>query len=137
MPEISGVLETSLYVEDVARAAEFYRSLFGFEAMIQDQRFCAFSVVGKQVLLLFRRGSALLPTTIPGGVIPPHDGSGQLHLAFAIPTAAMPAWEARLAAHNVAIESKVVWPGGGHSVYFRDPDSHLVELVTPGCWPIY
>ena len=26
---------------------------------------------------------------------------------------------------------------GGHSVYFRDPDGHLIELVTPGCWQIY
>ena len=137
MPEISGVLETSLYVEDVARAAEFYRSLFGFEVMIEDQRFCALNVIGKQVLLLFRRGSSLVPTAVPGGIIPPHDGTGQLHFAFSIPTAAMPAWEAFLSTHRVTIESKVAWPRGGHSVYFRDPDLNLVELVTPGCWPIY
>jgi hypothetical protein len=35
------------------------------------------------------------------------------------------------------VESKVVWPLGGHSLYFRDPDNHVVELATPGIWSIY
>ncbi len=26
---------------------------------------------------------------------------------------------------------------GGTSLYFRDPDGHLLELVTPGIWSIY
>src|SRR6266851_1664406 len=71
------LLETSLYVDDVARASAFYRSLFGFEAMIEDQRFCALSVSGKQVLLLFKKGSSTSVTVVPGGNIPPHDGSGE------------------------------------------------------------
>ena len=131
------LLETSLYVDDVARASAFYRSLFGFEAMLEDQRFCALSVAGKQVLLLFKKGSSTSITVVPGGNIPPHDGAGELHLAFAIPADALAGWEARLAAKDVAIESRVAWERGGHSVYFRDPDRNLVELVTPGCWAIY
>jgi hypothetical protein len=31
----------------------------------------------------------------------------------------------------------VVWPEGSTSIYFRDPDGHLLELVTPGLWPNY
>jgi len=31
----------------------------------------------------------------------------------------------------------VDWPRGGRSLYFRDPDQHLLELITPGCWSIY
>jgi len=137
MPEVSGLLETSLYVDDVGRASEFYTGLFGFESMIEDQRFCALSVAAKQVLLLFQKGSATSVTVVPGGNIPPHDGGGELHLAFSVPADALPAWEARLAEKGVAIESKVAWPRGGYSVYFRDPDRNLVELITPGCWPIY
>ena len=137
MPEISGILETALYVTDVARSANFYRALFGFEVMIQDERFCAMSVVGKQVLLLFRRGGAKAALSVPGGLIPGHDGSGETHFAFAIPTLELQPWERRLADFGVAIESKVAWERGGHSLYFRDPDSHLVELATPGLWPIY
>jgi catechol 2,3-dioxygenase-like lactoylglutathione lyase family enzyme len=137
IPALSGVLETSLYVDDVGRSSEFYRSLFGFEVLIQDHRFCALSVAGKQVLLLFEKGSSTSVTVVPGGDIPPHDGAGQLHLAFSIPAAALSGWETRLAERNVAIESRVSWPRGGQSVYFRDPDRNLVELITPGCWSIY
>jgi len=53
-----------------------------------------------------------------------------LHVAFAIRTSEFEAWESRLAECGVAIESVVVWPEGGRSIYFRDPDSHLVELKT-------
>src|SRR5262245_42894930 len=137
MPKIEGILETALYVEDVARAADFYTSLFGFEVMIQDHRFCAMSVAGKDVLLLFLRGGTTEPMEIPGGIIPPHDGSGQMHFAFAIPTAELVAWETRLKERQIPIESKTTWPRGGYSLYFRDPDQNLVELATPGIWPIY
>ena len=35
---------------------------------------------------------------------------------------------------GIAIESRVDWPQGGASLYFRDPDRLLVELATPGIW---
>ena len=28
-------------------------------------------------------------------------------------------------------------PRSGESIYFRDPDGHLLELATPGLWPGY
>jgi hypothetical protein len=30
----------------------------------------------------------------------------------------------------------VNWPEGAQSVYFRDVDENLVELITPGFWRI-
>jgi catechol 2,3-dioxygenase-like lactoylglutathione lyase family enzyme len=134
---VSGVLETAIYVSDVRRAAEFYRRIFGFELLEGDDRFCALSVAGRQVFLIFKRGATLQPIPIPGGVVPPHDGSGQLHFAFSIPAADLPVWEQRLAANGIPVESRVEWPRGGSSIYFRDSDGHLAELVTPGCWTIY
>ncbi|MBI1787761.1 MAG: VOC family protein [Acidobacteria bacterium] len=136
MPEITGVLETSLYVDDVARAAEFYQRLFGFPILVSDDRMCALAA-SRQVLLLFRKGASAEPMPRPGGVIPPHDGGGALHLAFSIPASEWEPWRDRLAQCGVAIESVVTWERGGRSLYFRDPDRHLVELVTPGCWAIY
>jgi catechol 2,3-dioxygenase-like lactoylglutathione lyase family enzyme len=105
--------------------------------MASDEHFCAFDVGARSVLLLFRRGAARKPIAVHGGVIPPHDGSGPLHFAFAVPAQDLPAWEERLAEAGVAIESRVHWERGGQSVYFRDPDQNLVELATPGTWPCY
>ena len=86
------------------------------------------------MLLLFQRGGTTRPVPLPFGVIPPHDGAGNLHFAFSIPERELPAWEARLAELRIAIESRVRWPRGATSLYFRDPDGHLVELATPGLW---
>ena len=89
------------------------------------------------MLLLFAKGATLETVRLPGGTIPPHDGSGRLHVAFAVAEADLPAWERRLAEAGVEIVGRTDWPRGGRSVYFRDPDGHLVELATPGLWPNY
>ena len=117
--------------------AAFYEEVLGLTALTADARFLAFDVGGRNVLLVFTRGSTLETLHLPGGTIPPHDGNGQLHVAFAITAAELPAWEQRLGEHKVAIEGRTDWPRGGKSIYFRDPDGHLLELVTPGVWAIY
>ncbi len=137
MPNVTGVLETALYVENLERSIQFYERVFHFDRLIFDDRFCALSVGGRQVLLLFKKGMSIRPTVTPGGVVPPHDGSGNLHLAFSIALSDLQHWEGWLQESGILIESRVTWPRGGHSLYLRDPDHHLIELVTPGCWSIY
>lgn len=137
MPTLNGVLETSLYVDDLERAAQFYEQVLELSVLTKDARFRAYDVGGRNVLLLFHRGATLETVHLPGGTIPPHDGHGPLHVAFAVSAAELPVWEQRLAAHDVAIEGRTDWPRGGHSIYFRDPDGHLLELATPGLWAIY
>lgn len=136
-PKIDGVLETCLYVDDMAVAHAFYRRVFGFEAIIADERIVVLDVGPRQVLILFTRGGTLEPIPVAGSSIPPHDGSGPQHFAFAIGAEAYDDWRRHLNAVDVAIESEVVWPQGGRSLYFRDPDGHLGELATPGVWPNY
>jgi len=136
-PALNGVLETCLYVADLDQAIQFYTDVLGLRRMQHDERFCAFDVAGRSVLILFARGKTLEPTPVGNGFIPPHDGSGPAHCAFSITAAVLDAWVARLAAHGVPVESRVTWPRGGHSVFFRDPDGHLLELVTPGTWDTY
>jgi catechol 2,3-dioxygenase-like lactoylglutathione lyase family enzyme len=135
--KINGIVETALHVEDVGRSAAFYEGLFDLRRLASDNRFCAFAVPGNAVLLLFRKGGTLEPVSIPGGVIPPHDGSGRMHFAFKISADSLESCERELAEQGIAIESRVNWPLGGTSLYFRDPDQHLVELITPGCWEVY
>jgi len=136
-PGLRGILETAVYVEDLDRSRVFYTALFGLPVMMRDDRFCAFDVAGKDVLLLFRKGGTPEPVSTPGGLIPPHDGDGHLHMAFAVDREDLDRWETRLREHGIEIESRVEWKAGGRSVYFRDPDGHLLELVTPGVWANY
>lgn len=131
MPRLNGILESSLYVDDPERSAKFYREVFGFTAFASGERLVAMQITYKQILLLFKKGlSALLPTAA-------HDGSGQLHLAFSIDASELSAWEQWLATNGVPIEERKIWDRGGISLYFRDPDGHLLELATPGVWTIY
>jgi catechol 2,3-dioxygenase-like lactoylglutathione lyase family enzyme len=137
MPKVIRILETCLHVKDVERSARFYETLFGFTRMDSNERFCAFDAGGGTVLLLFKEGGTTEAVHSAGGVIPPHGGSGDLHLAFSIRAEDLAAWELRLRERGVAIESRVRWDRGGQSLYFRDLDHHLVELATPGVWPSY
>jgi catechol 2,3-dioxygenase-like lactoylglutathione lyase family enzyme len=145
MSSISRLLETALYVEDLERSARFYQQVLGFgsvegttlEMATESRVLRPLQIPGGQVLLLFLKGSTTTTAVLSGGTIPPHDGSGRLHLAFAISAAELVGWRERLQAHGVAIEGEMAWPRGGTSLYFRDPDGHLVELATPGLWSVY
>ena len=130
-PETRGILESSLYVSDVPTSVRFYEKIFGFR-LISDfgGRGCAMEAGDRQVLLLFKkRGSLEIET--------PHDGDGEMHIAFAITAAELPRWEAWLTENGLNIEERRGWERGGVSLYFRDPDRHLLELATPGVWTIY
>jgi catechol 2,3-dioxygenase-like lactoylglutathione lyase family enzyme len=134
--QVHGIVETCINVADINRAREFYQSLFSFEAMVGDERFCALRA-GTDVLLLFSHGGSNEPVVIRGGIIPPHATRGAGHLAFAVSADSLGAWRIRLRERGVEIESEVKWERGGTSLFFRDPDANLLELATPGIWPNY
>jgi len=135
-PPISRILETALYCADLAQTAEFYGQLLGATPMLSGERLVAFEAGRGSVLLLFQHGNSGALET-PGGLVPGHDGTGPVHVAFAIEASHLHTWEAHLGHLGIDIESRVRWEGGGTSLYFRDPDGHLVELATPGLWSIY
>jgi catechol 2,3-dioxygenase-like lactoylglutathione lyase family enzyme len=130
------VLETALDCDDLPRSAAFYKALMDITPMLDTERLVAIDAGEGTVLLLFQKGAAS-SVELPGGLVPAHESGGAGHFAFAIDTTDVPAWEARLAALGIAVESRVTWERGGLSLYFRDPDGRLVELVTPGIWPNY
>ena len=136
-PSVRRVLETAVYCDDLETMVRFYKELLGLETLFADNRLAAFDAGGGTVLLLFRRGGSIAPMPFPGGIIPPHDGAGPTHVAFAVGAADFGAWEERLAAAGVTIDGHVAWERGGRSLYFRDPEGHSIELATPGTWPTY
>src|SRR5258708_13335561 len=122
MPSLNGVLETSLYVDDLDRASSFYEDLFGLSRIIEgDARLRAYSVGGRSVLLLFKRGASNCVTQLPFGKMGPHDGSGPLHLAFSISIEDLSGLEKVLAERRIAVESPPQPPPGRTTLHFRHP----------------
>jgi catechol 2,3-dioxygenase-like lactoylglutathione lyase family enzyme len=130
-PLLDGLLETAIYVDDVEPAVAFYRDVLGLTVVDSSERLTAMSAGPRQLLLVCRRRASLaLPLT-------PHDATGSQHIAFAIPPGSLDAWESWLAERRVRVLEKKRWERGGTSLYFSDPDGHLLELATPGVWSVY
>jgi catechol 2,3-dioxygenase-like lactoylglutathione lyase family enzyme len=125
------ILETSLYADDLEAAERFYADVLGLEIISCVPGRHVFFRCGDRVFLVFNPAR-----TLEGGRIPPHGTSGPGHAAFAVTDAELAEWRARLTAHGVEVEMEVEWPGGGHSLYFRDPAGNSLELGTPAIWRI-
>ncbi|WP_310234398.1 VOC family protein [Luteimonas terrae] len=136
-PPIGGVLETALYVEDMPRAVHFFADVLGLPVMLRTDRLTAFDAGASSVLLVFARGASQADVTGERGTVPGHDGAGPLHMALRISADAYDGWKARLEAHGVPLRGEMSWPAGGRSLYFEDPDGHVLELATPGLWANY
>ena len=85
-PRVRGIIESAIYVEDMQRSIDFYRDVVGLPKADQEvaRRLNAMVVGPYQVLLICSRGGAVKPIEFRGGRVPPHDGSGPLHLAFGV-----------------------------------------------------
>ena len=130
MPRISGILETALYVNDLHQSVEFYQRLFELTTLHSSERLVVLRVAPGQVLLIMKQGTSAEPSLMSFGVIPASNGAGQQHVAFGIGPDQIDEWRDRLQQYAVEVESALEWPEGGHSLYFRDPDGHCIELKT-------
>lgn len=75
-------------------------------------------------------GSTQLP--IHGAFAPP----SIIHFALEIDKENYDTAKHMLNEKNVKIGKEVTWQKGTNSIYFRDPAGNLVEIITPGSWPV-
>ena len=136
-PALTHVVETALYFDELPRATAFYRDVLGLRVMNEGARLVSIDAGQRTVLLLFKRGATREGFRWPEGHIPPHDGTGPAHVALGVGREHLDAWDRRLTSLGIEIESRVTWTMGGRSIYFRDPEGHSLELVTPGTWSNY
>lgn len=123
------VLETVLYVDDLAAAERFYGEVLGLKRDSAKPGLFCFFRLGEAMLLLFEPGAAAV-----GREVPRHGARGAGHVCFAVREAELPGWRRRLEAHGLTIEHEQAWPRGGRSFYFRDPAGNSLELATPRIW---
>lgn len=131
MVAVRGVLETCLYAENLAETADFYATVLGLATASEVEGRHAFFRCGPAMFLLFHPAR-----TAEGSEVPAHGAVGPGHVAFHVHPEELPAWRARLRDRGVAIEREVTWPGGGASLYLRDPAGNSVELTSPAIWGI-
>lgn len=130
----AGILETTLCARDLAAMEAFYRDVLGFEPFAKMPGRHVFYHCGDQVLLIFNPDASRVPPK-PGGLpVPPHGTDGQGHVCFRATASEIEDWRRNLEAHGVAIEADFEWPGGGRSIYFRDPAGNCLEFAEPRIW---
>ncbi len=123
------ILEACVYAGDLDAAERFYTTVLGMEVIARVPGRHVFFRCGGRVFLVFNP-----ERTREGGPVPGHGAEGAGHVCFAMREGELEAWRAHLQAHGVEIESDYTWPGGGRSLYFRDPAGNSVELGTPAIW---
>jgi catechol 2,3-dioxygenase-like lactoylglutathione lyase family enzyme len=125
------ILETCVYAEDLDAAERFYTDVLGLERIARIEGRHVFFRCGGRVFLVFDPRA-----TAEGGHVPGHGATGPGHACFAITPGELDGWRAHLQAKGVAIEQEHEWPGGGRSIYFRDPAGNSIELGTPSIWKL-
>jgi XTP/dITP diphosphohydrolase len=126
------ILETVLYAEDLAATRTFYESLLGLNvAAALPGRFVFFRH-GQQMLLVFNPKATLAQA---GENTPPaHGASGPGHVCFRADAEELLGWRTLFAKLGIAIDGDMEWPGGGRSLYIRDPAGNSVEFAEPRIW---
>ncbi len=133
-PAPLGILETVLYAHDLVAIEDFYRRVFGLEPFAAVANRHVFYRYGLQMLLIFNADATRVPP-VPGALpVPPHGAEGEGHVCFRASAEDITSWRTRLAALGVAIEADFEWPGGGRSIYFRDPAGNCLEFAEPRIW---
>jgi catechol 2,3-dioxygenase-like lactoylglutathione lyase family enzyme len=131
MMQAREILEACVYADDLEAAERFYAGVLGMEVIARVEGRHVFFRCGGRVFLVFDPAA-----TADGGVVPGHGARGPGHVCFAMREDELDGWRAHLRARGVEIEAEHTWPGGGRSLYFRDPAGNSVELGTPSIWRI-
>jgi catechol 2,3-dioxygenase-like lactoylglutathione lyase family enzyme len=132
----TGILETVLYAQDLDGCEKFYADVLGLLAFAKAPGRHLFYRCGDQVLLIFNPDATKVPPAAGALPVPPHGMAGQGHICFRASASEITTWRAALEAKGVAIEADFEWPGGGRSIYFRDPAGNCLEFAEPRIWKL-
>jgi len=133
--KIKKVIETCIYSSDLESMKKFYAGILGLSVIQEERDKLIFLRAGNSMILIFNPTRTLsdnggLPCH--GALTPP----SSIHFAMEIEEQEYHASKQILVSNNIDIEKEVSWNKDVKSIYFRDPAGNLVELITPGGWPV-
>jgi XTP/dITP diphosphohydrolase len=126
------ILETVLYAGDIAAARDFYSGVLGLAVYDETPGRFVFFKCGDQMLLIFNPEVTSAQSSTQGP--PPHGVAGPGHVCFHSSRDGLARWQSHLDGMNVEIEKVIDWPGGGRSIYFRDPAGNSLEFADGAIW---
>jgi catechol 2,3-dioxygenase-like lactoylglutathione lyase family enzyme len=122
--QLEGIDHVALSVRDIERAAQWYIDVLGFEKRHEG--------VWHGIPTFIGRGStaiALFPVRADESQTQTHPGkSGMLHLAFRADASNFASAQNELKGRGIKFEFED--HEISHSIYFRDPDGHQLEITT-------
>ncbi|MEM9104321.1 MAG: VOC family protein [Pseudomonadota bacterium] len=130
------ILETALYANDLDAAERFYGDLLGLEKVTRAGDRHVFFRCGDGMLLVFNSDESIKPPSNPAMPVPVHGTHGEGHMCFAGSAREIEDWTVALQAAGIEIEADFSWPGGGRSIYVRDPAGNSIEFAEPRIWGI-
>jgi catechol-2,3-dioxygenase len=133
--KINKVVETCIYSSDLESMKNFYVGILGLSVIQEEGDKLIFLKAGKSMLLIFDP----LRTSINNDKLPTHGTMtppSSIHFAMEIEEQEYQPCKELLTRNGIAIEKEVKWNSNTKSLYFRDPADNLVELITPGGWPV-
>lgn len=127
--QFSKIKETCLYISDLNQSEDFYAGKLGLPVISKVYHRHIFFRAGQSVLLCFLPEATKQETQLP-----PHFAYGKQHIAFEAPQAEYQQWKQKLKDANIAFTHEQSWKNNLQSVYFEDPDGHVLEIVPDGIW---
>lgn len=134
-PKLGQIVETVLYTSSVPDLAAWYTEILSLTPFLEmsNGKGAGFSLPNSTLLLLFDRAQVTDDNVSKGGTIPKHGtetGLGQ-HVAFGCDShEVLDEWKEHLEQVGVPIAGTQRWERGGRSIYVRDWEGHLIEIMT-------
>jgi catechol-2,3-dioxygenase len=133
--KINKVIETCIYSSDLESMKKFYVDILGLLPIEEERDKLIFLKAGKSMLLVFNPAR----TSVHNNSLPTHGAMSppsSIHFAMEIKEQDYQEWKKLLSKNSISIEKEVDWKNNTKSLYFRDPAGNLIELITPGGWPV-
>ena len=116
---VLGLSHITFAVSDLQRSVDFYVGALGAKVLLRSERMAYLDAGGVWLALNLQVGKTKI------------DETSYTHVAFHVSESLLEASSQRLA--NLGVKSdpgRIREAGEGRSIYFRDPDGHLLEFHT-------